>query len=86
MKCEDCKYYHEVAERWGECLHYPCMVEPSDPACKEAERKELQCRDCKYYEDGDCHNNAYTCKVRPEDYCDCGGKYKEEYVQHFDND
>ena len=42
MKCEDCKYYHEVAERWGECLHYPCMAEPSDPACGDFEEKEVE--------------------------------------------
>lgn len=40
MKCVDCKYYQEVAYKWGECLHYPCMAEPSDPACNEFEEKE----------------------------------------------
>lgn len=39
FKCADCKYYKEVAYKWGECLHYPCMAEPSDPACNEFEAK-----------------------------------------------
>lgn len=39
MKCEDCKYFKMVAYKWGECLHYPCMAEPSDPACDEFEER-----------------------------------------------
>ena len=45
MKCEDCKFYHEVAYKWGECLHYPCMAEPSDPACDEFEAKIVPVRE-----------------------------------------
>ena len=41
MKCFDCKYYKEVAYKWGECLHYPCMAEPDDPACNEFEKREI---------------------------------------------
>lgn len=46
MKCVDCKFYHEVAYKWGECLHYPCMAEPSDPACNEFEEKVYTMDQC----------------------------------------
>ena len=41
-KCAQCNKYKEVAYKWGECLHYPCMADPNDPACNEFELKEEQ--------------------------------------------
>ena len=51
-KCWQCKYYSEVGYKWGECLHYPCMAEPNDPACNDFEEWiEPQDPACKEFEE-----------------------------------